>query len=212
MEVYFDDAFTTIRSATLGKSEIGSDRIRKQQRSSKDRHARLSRYRNRGGEARRQGVYSQPLDRTKGQRHLDPRLDPSNILKSHLVSGEEIRIGQPGSRLCRDFRLSGTVHLSRSLGHSLGHALRGGTWVPGIWALTDRGLRYVSKRSWFGWHGGQQFDVNIPLTAIVDLERERVLRGLRYKIIYVGGSTRMRVWGPNADRFIGSLKIATGRP
>ncbi len=139
----------------------------------------------------------------------DPRLDPRNILTARLAAGEQIRVVVGGSRLCPDFRLSGPVAVSAMIGHSIGHAARGGTWVPGIWAVSDRSLHYVSKRSWFGWHGGQAFDVTIPLRSIIGIEQQKGMRRVRYKIFYPGGTTKLSVATAEAEKIVPLLKAAT---
>jgi hypothetical protein len=138
----------------------------------------------------------------------DPRLDPHNILNTRLAADEQLCVIIRGSRLCADFRLSGTVHVSQALGHSIKHAVLGGTWVPGLWAASNRSLHYVSKRSWFGWHGGQAFDVTLPLLSIVDIEPQKTMRGVGYKFFYSGGAVRFWATTSEGDKLVSLLKSA----
>jgi hypothetical protein len=128
----------------------------------------------------------------------DPRTNPLNILTESLTPAEEGRVIIEGARLCPEFRMSGPVFAPVLIGHAITHAALGGTWVPGIWAVTNLNLRYVSRRSWFGWHGGQAFDIKVPLHFLIDLGLHKAVawgtplgRGVRCKISYQGGAFSM---------------------
>lgn len=139
----------------------------------------------------------------------DPALDPRNILQRRLAPNEQIRSVIDGARLCADFRMSGPVLAPILLGHSVVHAARGGTWVPGIWAISDINLHYISRRRWFGWQGVvQAFDVAIPLPTILDTQPFRGwVVGTCFKIIHESGTLRVQARSRDADNFIPLLML-----
>jgi hypothetical protein len=128
------------------------------------------------------------------------------ILNTRLDPGETVLVVAKASRLC-DVRLEGLVHPGIVGAHFLDKAIRGRSWVPGIWALTARNLVYISNPLQ-AKSQARSLDRKIPISEILKVERhERVFRQV-YDIAYRGGALYMLALKREADKLIPSIEAA----
>jgi len=128
------------------------------------------------------------------------------VLRTRLEPGETVIVAINACRLC-DVRLEGVVHPGIVLAHFTDKVIRGGSWVPGIWALTERNLIYISNPL-MAVSQARAFDRKIPIANIIKVERhDRVFRQV-YDIAYHGGALYMLALKREADKLVPTIEAA----
>jgi hypothetical protein len=128
------------------------------------------------------------------------------IVAAYVSPDEKVVALMNGNRLC-DVRLEGLVHLGIVGAHFVDKAFRGGSWVPGMWAVTNKSLIYVSNPMQAKGQA-RGLDVKIPLSSILWVqEHGRLLRRL-YDMMHRGGVLRILAFRSEADKVIPLLRAA----